>query len=406
MKILIYGLNFSPELTGIGKYTGEMAAWLAVQGHTVKVITAPPYYPDWQVHPGYRSYWYASNLDHNLSVIRCPLYVPKQPTALKRIAHLASFALSSLFPLLKQFFWQPDRLILVAPTLFCAPEAIALAKLTGAASVIHVQDYEVDALFGLGMAKADVASQFAHAIERFLLNAFDRVSTISNGMVKRAIQKGVDKHSVIFFPNWSETERFEHAKYSEALLACLGVPASQKVILYAGNIGEKQGLEIIIDAAIAMQHQQDRVFLIVGEGAGKSRLQAQVNAAGLSNIIFAPLQSYEDLPALLASASCHLVIQKRGAADAVLPSKLTNILAASGNAVITADANTSLGDLCNDFPGVAVCVEPESSTALIAGIERALSMPLPNLIAGEYARRYLAKGQILSNFVSELVRIK
>lgn len=405
MKILIYGINFSPELTGIGKYTGEMAAWLAEKGHTVKVLTAPPYYPDWQVHRGYRSYWYACTHDQNLSVIRCPMYVPKQPTALKRILHLASFALSSLPPLLKQVFWRPDRIILVAPTLICAPGAIALAKLTGAASVVHVQDYEVDALFGLGMVKAGVISKVAHSIECFLLNAFDRVSTISSGMLNRATQKGIEKDSIIFFPNWSETERFERAKYSDELLTRLGVPAGQKVILYAGNIGEKQGLDIIIDAAKVMQ-QRDMVFLIVGEGAGKSRLQAQVRKAGLSNIVFAPLQPYEDLPKLLASASCHLVIERRGAADAVLPSKLTNILAVSGNAVITADADTSLGRLCIEHPGISVCVEPESSTALVAGIERALSMPFPNRIAGDYARKYLAKDPILSEFVSELVRIK
>lgn len=90
---------------------------------------------------------------------------------------------------------------------------------------------------------------------------------------------------------------------------------------------------------------------------------------------FFPLQSYDALPALLKMGDCHLVVQKRGAADAVLPSKLTNILAVGGNAVITAEAYTELGQLCETFPGIAVCVEPESVEALVAGSVRRSCCP-------------------------------
>ncbi len=76
MKILVYGINYSPELTGIGKYTGEMVEWLAAQGHEVRVITAPPYYPQWQVGENY-SAWRYKREEGAATVWRCPLYVPK-----------------------------------------------------------------------------------------------------------------------------------------------------------------------------------------------------------------------------------------------------------------------------------------------------------------------------------------
>jgi len=101
MKILVYGINYSPELTGIGKYTGEMVEWMTSQGHEVRVITAPPYYPVWKVHPDY-SAWKYKKEQGKATVWRCPLYVPKQPSTLKRLLHLGSFALSSFFPLLAQ----------------------------------------------------------------------------------------------------------------------------------------------------------------------------------------------------------------------------------------------------------------------------------------------------------------
>ncbi|MBW6098289.1 hypothetical protein HT118_14490 [Escherichia coli] len=117
---------------------------------------------------------------------------------------------------------------------------------------------------------------------------------------------------------------------------------------------------------------------------------------------FFPLQSYDALPALLKMGDCHLVVQKRGAADAVLPSKLTNILAVGGNAVITAEAHTELGQLCETFPGIAVCVEPESVEALVAGIRQALLLPKHNTVAREYAERTLDKENVLRQFINDI----
>ncbi|WHG95737.1 WcaI family glycosyltransferase [Escherichia coli] len=167
MKILVYGINYSPELTGIGKYTGEMVEWLAAQGHEVRVITAPPYYPQWQVGENY-SAWRYKREEGAATVWRCPLYVPKQPSTLKRLLHLGSFAVSSFFPLMAQRRWKPDRIIGVVPTLFCTPGMRLLAKLSGARTVLHIQDYEVDAMLGLGLAgkgKGGKVAQLATAFE-------------------------------------------------------------------------------------------------------------------------------------------------------------------------------------------------------------------------------------------------
>lgn len=404
MKLLIYGINYSPELTGIGKYSGEMARWFAEQGHEVRVITAPPYYPDWKIGEGYSAWRFEKRVEGSVEVYRCPLYVPAKPSAFKRMLHLASFSLSSACALLSQLWWKPDVVVLVAPTLFCAPQALLLGKLTRAQTVLHIQDFEVDALFGLGMAQNGRLKRIAFAAERAIMRGFDKVSTISSGMLERAASKGVDTDRLMFFPNWAEVARFQDVRRSEPLLDRLGVEPTKRVLLYSGNIGEKQGLEVVIHAAQRLAAQKDLVFLIVGEGAGKARLVEHVQRLGLTNVVFAPLQPYDDLPALLASADCHLVIQKRGAADAVLPSKLTNILAVGGNAVITADPETTLGLLCAEYPGIATCIEPESVDALIEGIEDCLAMPLPNRIARLYAEENLEKERILSRFINEVAK--
>lgn len=404
MRILVYGINYSPELTGIGKYTGEMVEWMTAQGHEVRVITAPPYYPVWEVHPEY-SAWKYKKEQGAATVWRCPLYVPKQPSTLKRLIHLGSFAASSFFPLMAQRRWKPDCIIGVVPTLFCVPGMRLLARLSGARTLLHIQDYEVDAMLGLGMAggsKSRVA-KLAQRFEQSCLHGVDNVSTISRSMMNKAVEKGVDPQRVIFFPNWSEVERFRDVSPDAvaALRTSLSLPADKKIILYSGNIGEKQGLETVIDVA---QRFADRpyLFVIVGQGGGKARLEKRVADCGLRNVLFHPLQPYDALPALLRLAECHLVIQRRGAADAVLPSKLTNILAVGGNAVITAEPETELGQLCEQYPGIAVCVEPESADALAAGIERCLLLPAHNTVARDYAERTLEKDNVLSQFLSDI----
>ncbi|ROP62700.1 colanic acid biosynthesis glycosyl transferase WcaI [Enterobacter sp. BIGb0383] len=404
MKILVYGINYSPELTGIGKYTGEMVEWMARQGHEVRVITAPPYYPQWKVGEQY-SAWRYRREQGAATVWRCPLYVPKQPSTLKRLMHLGSFALSSFFPLMAQRRWKPDRIIGVVPTLFCTPGMRLLAKLSGARTLLHIQDYEVDAMLGLGMAggKSGKVARLAAAFERSGLQNVDNVSTISRSMMNKACEKGVAEQKVIFFPNWSEVARFRDVDAAEvaALRASLGLDDAHKIILYSGNIGEKQGLENVIAAAEALR-DRPWTFVIVGQGGGKARLEKEAAEKQLPNVKFFPLQPYEALPALLKMADCHLVIQKRGAADAVLPSKLTNILAVGGNAVITAEADTELGQLCTSLPGIAVCVEPEHVPALVTGIEQALALPKVNDIAREYAERTLEKESVLSQFIADI----
>jgi colanic acid biosynthesis glycosyl transferase WcaI len=397
MKILIVGLNYAPEITSTGKYTGEMAEWLSRKGHDVRVVTTPPYYPQWKVQAPYKAFRYKKEVLNNVVVYRCPLYVPAQVKTITRIIHLLSFAISSVPILLRMIFWKPDVVINPVPSLFSSPMVALVAKLSGGKSILHVQDYEVEAMLGLGMANEGVVGKLARAFEAWVLNSFDKVSTISNSMIRKAVEKGVARDNIIFFPNWSDTSHFQDVKGVSGMRAELRVSDDQKLVLYSGNIGDKQGLEQVIAAAERVQ-DKNCVFVIVGDGAGKQKLIDLVEAKKLQNVRFSPLQPFEFLPKLLAAADCHLVVQRRGVADAVLPSKLTNILAVGGNAVITAEADTELGILCEQHPGVAILVEPELVESLVKGILLAIETVKPNTVAMNYAKEHIEKDKVLYYF--------
>lgn len=403
MRLLVYGINYLPELTGIGKYSGEMCEWLARRGHEVRAVTAVPYYPEWRVPEGYRGGLYRTEQLNGVQVYRANLFVPRAPTTATRLLHLTSFALASLPQVLRQRSWQPDVLIAVEPTLFCAPGALATARLSGARSLLHIQDFELDAMLGLGMGKA---GGLGASIERWLMRRFSAVSTISYSMGERAEAKLADGRKALFFPNWVDIDFVKPGSSGDLYRQLWSIEPTTKVVLYSGNMGRKQGLEIVLSAAAALK-DEDVVFILVGAGAAAEDLRKAADAQDLRNVRFHPLQPYEQLPELMALADVHLVVQRRGAADAVLPSKLTTILAAGGNALVTAEIHTALGKLCEKHPGIAVRVEPEDAVRLTEALRGMLALVdvehrRHNAVARAYAEQNLDKQRVLERFEADL----
>lgn len=408
MKFCLLSLNYKPEKTGIGKYNGEMAEKLHILGGEVTAVVAPPYYPEWEVSQQYKSYLYKSETVNGVSVTRCPLYVPSKVTTIKRLLHLSTFAVSSSIALMiKLIRSRPDVIFLVQPTLFCAPTTLLFSKLFGVKTVLHIQDFEVDAMFGLGMVSEGKVAKIVRRTESWLMKKFDVVSSISYSMLENAERKGVDKSKLLFFPNWADTSFVTPDTDGSALRKEWGFAETDKVVLYAGNIGQKQGLEIVIEAAKSFEDKKSVKFVFVGAGAYVDTLKELAKASNLDNVYFKPLQDWEDVPAMLSMADIHLVVQKKGAADAVLPSKLTNILSAGGHALVTAEASTELGKIEEANPGIYTRVEPENTKELVVGLKTVLATDTikPNMIARNYALENLDINNIIERFISDLDKL-
>jgi colanic acid biosynthesis glycosyl transferase WcaI len=385
LKILISSLNFSPELTGIGKYSGEMAHWLAARGHDVRVITAPPYYPDWKVWDGYSARSFRREESFGVRVYRCPLWVPRRVSGVKRIVHLATYAMSNLAAMLSQWGWRPDVVWVAQPALFSAPAALLLARLTGARSWLHVQDYEVDAAFEMGLLRGERIRAMVSAGERALIRGFDVVSSISGRMVDRAQAKGIALERLEFFPNWVDLAHIRPLNTASPYRASLGIPPDAVVALYSGNMGAKQGLEILAAAARSLLHDQRVCFVFCGDGAGKEQLACACE--GLPNVRLLPLQPKEQLNDLLGLADIHLLPQRADAADLVLPSKLTGMLASGRPVVVTAAPQTELGQVVRNSD-CGVLVPPEDPAAFADAIRTLAGDPDARARMGAAARRY------------------
>lgn len=380
-RALLIAINYWPELTGIGKYMGEMAEWLVDQGVDVRVVTAPPYYPAWRVDSRYSAWRYRSETRGGVRILRCPLWVPRRPSGLTRIVHLASFAVSAL-PILLWWGlrWRPTDVFVVEPPLFCAPGALGAARLAGGRAWLHVQDFEVDAAFDLGILKSKRLRGWVLRAERWLMGRFDLVSTISNRMLGRLGEKGVDIDRQMLFPNWVDLETI-HPETGSPLRAEWGIAETDTVILYSGNLGEKQGLEVLVAAAMELRDRPRLRVVICGDGAARQRLERMATA--IPSVVFKPLQPVERLNDLLNLADIHVLPQRADAADLVLPSKLTNMLASGRPVVATANPGTEVAELVR---GCGMVIPPDDPAALAAALGTLADAPDHRRALGKLAR--------------------
>lgn len=401
MRIVIYSIFYKPDLTGVGKYTGEMAEWLVTRGHEVHIVTAPPFYPQWKVSANYRSWLYRHETMSGVSVWRCPLWVPGQPSGLKRIIHLVSFAIFSFPLMLLKVFWRPDVVIVVEPPLFCAPVSLIVSWLCRARSWLHVQDFEVDAAFDLGILLSPRLRHRVLAVERWLMGKFDRVSTISDQMMVRLGSKGTQSERRVLFPNWVDINHIYPIKSTSAFRQQLGISVTSTVFLYSGNMGEKQGLEIVIEAARRLVDFENIVFVMCGHGAVYGHLREL--ASGLTNIYWLALQPLDRLNELLNMADIHLLPQRADATDLVMPSKLTGMLASGRPVLATAFEGAQIAEVLDS---TGVIVPPENIdlfvSAMMSLVENDQQRQQLGNNAREYAVENLGRDAILARFEESL----
>ena len=405
LRIAILGLNYAPEEIGIARYTTDMAVALAARGHRVEVIAGKPYYPQWATYLPYRVRGWLHATERGVAITRCPHYVPAEPNGRRRIAHLATFALAALGPALRLVLRRPAArpqvVICVVPALLSLPVAWLAAWLAGARLWVHIQDFEVEAAFATKLITSyGSVAKWAEALEGQLLRLADRISTISPQMCARLEQKGIAPERVIQIRNWADEPRADSLDATRSLRNDWGL-GDNHVALYSGNIANKQGIAILIEAARQAAHRPDITWVICGQGPYRAGLEAQ--AAGLGNIQFHDLQPAGHLRELLAMAAVHLLPQLPGAADLVLPSKLTNMLASGRPVVATAERGTGLFD---EVQGCGVVTPPGDAAALASTVCELVDDPERRrelgLAARRRARERWARERIIDRLEQEL----
>ena len=318
--ILIIGINYRPESTGIAPYTSDMAEHLAASGNRVTVITGFAHYPAWRGEPGERRMRAAETRD-GVRVLRRRHYVPRAQSAIRRAAYEGTFLLHGALSRPER----PDVVFGVIPSLSGGLLARFFAAKARAPYGLIFQDLMAPAARQSGIGGGMRVAGATAALERWATARARTVAIASESFRPYLRDIGVEEGRIVDLPNWSHVGAPTADR--AATRARLGWPAEWAVVLHAGNMGLKQGLEQVVDAARhADAVAAPLLYVLMGEGSQRTTLEAQ--ARGIERLRFLPFQPEGEVPNILDAADVLLVSERATVIDMSLPSKLTSYFAA------------------------------------------------------------------------------
>ncbi len=376
--VLFVGINYAPEPTGIAPYTAGMAAALAKRGWRVSAITTHPHYPAWRVAPGYGGWLRREQLD-DVDLVRVSHFLPRRHTGLTRALSELTFGLRAL----ARRWGRPDVVVLVSPAMISSRLVAARARLTGIPVVVWVQD-----IYTLGVEQAGDGSRgvgLVRWLERGLFDSAKRVVVIHDRF-RRALSSTIGTTSTVdVVRNWSHVSTDGHERDVE-MRHRLGWSDDDVVVLHAGNMGAKQGLENVVQAGREAERRGSKVrFVLMGDGNQRAALES--SAAGCTRVQFVDPLPDGDFERALASADMLLVNELPDLTEMAVPSKLTTYFA-TGLPVVAAVSSASITREEMVAAGAGPCVPAADPVALVDAVERLAADPDEARARGAAAREY------------------
>ncbi|MEP6822169.1 MAG: WcaI family glycosyltransferase [Chthoniobacterales bacterium] len=341
MRIIVWGINYAPEFTGIAPHSVALCEFLHARGHDAQMVSTFSYYPTWRKLPNDEGKIYRTDHINGVPVHRCWHFVPRQVSALKRILHEATFIGTSSLRLLS--LPRADVMVVVSPPLLLGAAAWIVGKLKRTPFIFHVQDMQPDAAVGLGMLRAGWFIRALYALEALAYRKAARVSGITQGMLVKFCRKGVPEEKLIYFPNAIALEEDGPRPTRGEFRQRNGLPLDAFLAVYAGNLGVKQGLDVLVEAARLVREKRIHI-LICGDGAQRQVLEEQIRQLGLPNMTMLPLQQGANYTALLEDADLCFITQQSGSGNSFFPSKLLGLLAQSKPVITVADPESELAE--------------------------------------------------------------
>lgn len=385
MKVLILSVNYWPEVTGIGAFTTYRAEHLAASGHEVNVCTTFPYYPEWKVPAPYAGRLAQSEERNGVKIVRSYAYIPNPVTALKRVMFEASFILFATLRALGRK--RPDVLLVVSPPLGLAVSAILLSRLWRIPYVFDVEDLQPDAAADLGMLPG-WAVRILYKVEAAAYRHAKLVTTLTPSMRKRIVDKGVAREKVeLLEPRMDDSLVDLQPDEGSAFRERYNLGA-KFLVTHSGNMGVKQGLDVVLDAAALHRDDDSVLFLFVGDGADCERLQRRAAQMQLQNARFMPLLSQQDFRGLLAASGICLVTQQQSVSEIAFPSKIVTYLAAGRPIMASVNPECEVARVIRESAAGRV-VNAEDPEALSFALQEMRSENLS--MYGENARAYASQ---------------
>ena len=330
MRIKLVTISYHPDLIGIAPLADDLSRGLLERGHEVTVIAGLPHYPSREIPEEYRRHPFRREVRHGgVMVWRSHIHISKRATVLARSMLYGSFTASASFNLMRS--GPADVVLVISPPPTLNVAASIFRRLHGAALVLNVQDIVPDAPIAFGMMTNPLQIRLFRWLERYAYSSSDRIVVVADNFLANLRAKGVPAEKLRVIHNWIDTDEVRPLDRMNSFRVRNGIDDKAFVVMYAGNMGLSQGLEIILDAAERLRSDDGIAFVMVGGGASLAALQARARTMRLRNVQFVPTQP--EMKWVQAAADVSLVMQRGNVLDVNLPSKIPAIMA-SGRPMI------------------------------------------------------------------------
>lgn len=386
LRIVVLGPHFDPDTAPTGRVLAQLVHELAARGHELHVVAALPWYRRHAIEPGWEGRLLRREVTDWGTIRRVhPFPGGDKRDLVRRAAGFAGFSVLAGWAGLAAGGWfrRVDAVLAMSPPLTMGVTGRLVAWSHRAPLVFNIQDVFPDAAVETGAITNRHVIRVASWLERVSYRLADAVTVLSDDLRANVAAKVPARaRHVHVIPNFVDTGRIVPSDRMTPYRAELGI-GDEPVLLYAGNIGFSQSVELLLEAARRLPHV---TVLVNGEGVAKASLQEQ--AAGLPNVRFATYVPEERLPELLATGDVHAVPLRRGLAKVSVPSKTYSILAAGRPIVAAIDPGTEIPRLLA-ASGAGVAVPPEDPDAFCAAVAR-LADDLPAAAAmGQRGREWV-----------------
>jgi colanic acid biosynthesis glycosyl transferase WcaI len=371
MRLAVLCPHFAPDLAPTGVVMTRIVEELAALGHRLDVVTALPWYEHHRVEPEWGGRPVRTEATAWGSVTRVhPFPTDKRSIPRRAVAFGGFSALAGLWGLRGG---RADGVLAMSPPLTLGLTGRVMATARRAPLVFNIQDVFPDVAVELGAISNERVIEAARRLERTSYRAADAVTVLSDDLRDNVAAKlpAGERSKVRVIPNFVDTEAVTPLDRMTSYRRQLGI-GSETVVMYAGNVGLSQSLELILAAADKLSHREDILFVINGGGSARPDLERR--AAGMTNVRFADYQPRERLAEVLATGDVHVVPLKRGLARSSVPSKTYSILAAARPLVASVDLGTEVARIV-ERAGSGMAVAPDDPAAFLDAVAALVDDP-------------------------------
>lgn len=365
-RVLMVSTNYAPEHAGIGPYSTQTAEHLAACGAEVHVLAGMPHYPAWRLDDDYRGRWRVTEARRGVQLHRRRHYVPSRQTALRRALYEVSFLAHGSFAPPSA---RPDIVLSQMPSLAGGVIGARVARRRRVPHVVVVQDLMGAAAAQSGISGGGRVAALASRVESAVLGSAARIGVVHETFTDRIRAMGVAASRISVVPNWTHVSA--PAGDRQAVRERLGWRPDEVVVLHSGNMGLKQGLEVLVETARIAAGAGSRIrVVLMGDGSQRTHLERL--AERLANLDLLPPADDKDFPDVLAAADLLVVTQRASVLDMSLPSKLTSYFAAGRPVVasVAAEGGTAQ-EVHRSAAGVVVAPEdPEALHSALRELSR------------------------------------